>query len=238
MDESNQSFLKLAKSWFPILSVLILFLGLLKNWIYYIHFGIKIQFYITVPELLLTMADELAIILILTSFYFGMVLIYFNDKKLFINGILEDKFEFKRLKIYLGALVSLATWAILMLPLKTKDWFTFFIIPTAILYPVIFLETAILFKKMGKKLNHKLFHGVSLILVFFIFFFNFTFIEIQATDKGKYFGTKIYTKDSTYTSDSEHYYIGKTTSYYFIYNKGKNSTTIIPEREVLRCELK
>ena len=49
--------------------------------------------------------------------------------------------------------------------------------------------------------------------------------------------TKIYTNDSTYISESSNYFIGKTEKYYFIYNKDKKSSLVIPEREVSKFEL-
>lgn len=190
--ESRQSFLGLIKSWLPILSVLIIFLSLLKDWIYYTHFGIKIQFYLTVPELLLAISDELTIILIGVSVYFMMAFIYMNSKKSVINGILEDKFEFNRLRIYLGELVGVSTSALMLLILSKKwDWFSFIFVSSSILYPALFLEVAIWLKKKGKKLNYKLFHVISVTIVFLILFFYITSENIQKTDKGRYWKIQV-----------------------------------------------
>ena len=65
----------------------------------------------------------------------------------------------------------------------------------------------------------------------------FSAADCVATEQGEYAGTKIYTKDSTYISDSSHFYIGKTQNYYFIHNKD-SSTLVIPEREVTKFDLK
>ena len=57
---------KSLKEYIPLLSLLSIFLialGLIRQIIYYTYFGIQIQFYITVPELILVLSDTLILII-------------------------------------------------------------------------------------------------------------------------------------------------------------------------------
>jgi len=88
----------------------------------------------------------------------------------------------------------------------------------------------------GSKFKPKYFHLVFTLLLLGWLLQWFTLRDISKVRYGYYMGTKIYTKDSTYISDSSHYYIGKTQNYYFIHNRD-NTNMIIPEREVLKFDL-
>jgi len=106
------------------------------------------------------------------------------------------------------------------------------------IYPIIFFLINYIYKKEKKRpLNKNLFNLAYFSILFFAVINNFAYFDAQKAEKGIYTGTKIYTKDSTYVSDSTHFYIGKTTNYYFIYNKDKKSTLVLPEREVSKFEL-
>jgi hypothetical protein len=62
--------------------------------------------------------------------------------------------------------------------------------------------------------------------------------EARRAYNGRYIGTVIKTKDTTYISDSTMFYVGKTKEYYFIYNKKKNNAIIIPDGEIEKVTYK
>ena len=107
---------------------------------------------------------------------------------------------------------------------------------------VYYLSTLFLFYPMiSREINGKIkpmyLHFSVTLMVVGILLALFAGNDVARARKGYYTGTKIYTKDSTYTSDSLHFYIGKTQNYYFFHNRG-STNLIIPEREVLKFDLK
>ena len=62
-------------------------------------------------------------------------------------------------------------------------------------------------------------------------------MEIQNVDNGRYTGTKIVTKDSTFKSTDSAFFIGQTSNYIFFYNKKDKHTSIIPASELKEIEL-
>ena len=79
---------------------------------------------------------------------------------------------------------------------------------------------------------------IEILLISLIGLYELTNWDVKNTKHFQYYGTKIITSDSTYTSDSLHYYIGKTENYVFIYNTPDKSATIIPSSEVRKMILK
>jgi hypothetical protein len=77
-----------------------------------------------------------------------------------------------------------------------------------------------------------------------IFVLTFSYIITKTSsnlimvENGRYFGTKIYTEDSIYTSNISSYYIGKTSSNIFIYNAKDSSTTILPLESIKKIVFK
>ena len=104
-------------------------------------------------------------------------------------------------------------------------------------YPIVLFQTVALYKESAKKnFIKKVIHFGFLLFVILGAVIILAIGYVDATEKGEYTGTKIFTKDSTYVSDKNHFYIGKTQNFYFIYNKN-SSTLVIPEREVTKFEL-
>jgi hypothetical protein len=62
--------------------------------------------------------------------------------------------------------------------------------------------------------------------------------EAKSIYNGKYIGTIIYAKDSTYTSDSSHFFVGRTNNYSFIFNRTERTSIILPNSEILKTLLK
>ena len=247
---------KTLKEYIPLLSLLSIFLialGLIRQVIYYTYFGIEIQFYVTVPELILVLSNSVILI-------FGVIITTF-----FVTKKIEKNFEslaekhlkeieqkskgeqskvfkvlFRRLHIYLTIIVVMGVTLIILAIVAHVNYKLIVFVVAAyftLLLPLIRFERKIRENNAVGVLNKNFFQLAYNIAFFLFLLICLTALDCIGTEKGQYVGTKIYTKDSTYVSDKNHFYIGKTQNYYFIYNKD-NSTLVIPEREVTKFELK
>lgn len=232
------------KSIFPFLSVFIILLGLIKQGFYYDHFNIGIQDYISVSELILATANA-ATYLIYFVLLYGYSIWSYEKKASSLNYIetMKKRNEkwWKNFPNELIMLVITIVANIVLYIIGQRIIILFVLIADVIyIYPIIsyFIEKEFTNPK-EKNFNQKIILiplSLGIIMIFYII--GLDLIQAAHVEKGEYTGTKIYTKDSTYVSDSIHYYIGKTSNFYFIYDKDKKSSTIIPEREVTKFELK
>ena len=243
INNSNESVWKNFKHIFPYLYLLVVIFSLLREAIYYSHFNIEIQDYIGVSELLLPVSNSAITII-------GFIL--FSGTLLWLNGKFNKKKKRSRLieqnekwwKIFsneISGVIGVLIGGVISYITESDEIFIFAVVLLGLLfvYPIL---SHFIIKKLkeseSKNFNPNLLLVPLFLIVALITQVAFTIGEELQVRKGEYTGTKIYTKDSTYVSDSTHFYIGKTTNFYFIYNKDRKSSTIIPEREVNRFELK
>lgn len=221
---------KTLKEYIPLLSVLsagIILFSLIKQCIYYGHFNIQIQDYIEISELFLAFAGQLMLIVVGTAALAIIAVSHWQNRpkigviKLIVLGII--------IFVFLGMNLNHAT---------DSTYFRY-LIPLGFLSMVITISMIRFDSKKAYsiEINIRNLPTFFVIVVFFLLLINITYLEAASTESGQYLGTKIFTKDSTYVSDKNHFYIGKTQNYYFIYNKD-SSTLVIPEREVTKFELK
>ena len=106
-------------------------------------------------------------------------------------------------------------------------------------WPLLLTEIKIKYDKVNNVPLAHPYYNLALFSMMVIFSLTwFTIFEINNVDKGKYLGTKVVTSDSTYTSDSFHFFIGKTENYFFIFNSREKEVTVIPNNEVKKFILK
>ena len=240
IEKQNESIWKNFKSIFPYLSVFIIILGLLYDGFYYSHFNIDIQDYVGVSELLLSVSKVAVYVIILTVIFF--VLAWFQESMQIVQESKKNKKEVPSNATAMW-LISITTASLIILLFVAMP---FFVYPSLILvfylggYFIIATVTTLLYKKFKAKYlsEDKKAVLVTALVLITLFVVVKAFIQSKITQNGEYVGTTIYTKDSVYVSNLTHYYIGKTSTCYFIYNKDKNSATIIPERDVTRFEIK
>lgn len=219
---------KSIKEYLPYFSGLIILLGLLRQMVYYIHFNIPIQNYIGVSELLLAWIDESFL------FFTNLIILIFYMRFLSVGS----NFNLNRLGKIIFPLFAIFLFYQFINLLISRQYYssiTFLIIIFVSLYPLAGWIINIVLKKTPIKLAYfqLIYFSICVILIFILVTRN----TLKYVDDGKYIGTKIYTNDSTYVSDSTHFFIGKTENFYFIHNKDKKSTLVIPEREVSKFEL-
>lgn len=245
----------LKKLWssLPQISLMIIILALLKNFLYYFNFGVPIKYFIGLSELGLLVADDL-FILVPVVFIIYLITSESGETKSKRTNITEEKgikslpIERKKGKIrkVLDLVMPYVVAGIFISALGIGPFIIIFKAPSFSdkLLGFLFLAAAIFFllfifrhEKLETLITSD---GMSLslfLMMFFILFIIRTSGEISSVEKGEYVGTKIVTSDSTYTSTDSTYYIGQTSNYVFFYNKKDNHTTIIPSSEVKKLEL-
>lgn len=235
-------FLKRVKEFAPVASIIIIIFGLLRQIFFYAHFGIEIQNYLTLSELILSISKELIVIVIITLFITFQAYVYLHDAKNRINGALSGTHTRNRWRLFRGELIVsfLLIAAIIMDFIKNGEtvsilWFTALLVFN--LYPIFFFETKLKFQTLNRTFNPLSFNIILISILVIISLSVMTYMAIKSSEKGQFIGTIIQTKDSTYISDTTHYFIGKTEKFYFIHNQNKKSTLVIPETEVVNAEI-
>ena len=216
------------KEYLPFLSVCIIISGLLYQMVYYNHFEVEIQYYISVSELFLVLCNKIAFMFYIPLLAVAMVYV---------------KFELSTKTVYATVIFGIIVMLILIF-VNPSDIFIIVaigLLTIALIYPSIvkFFDSGF---SNTADINafHKFFYVISTIIYFILIVILQATRDINNTEKGNYIGTTIVTKDSTYISTENHYFIGKTANYYFILNKEKDNSSILvlPEREVSQFKLK
>ena len=234
-DRSSESVWGKIKFIFPYLSAFIILLGLIKIGVYYWCFNIGIQDYIGVSELILAIANKaVGTLTVVSSFaFFSWNINKMTPLKEKRIEMIEQNKPFN--KIFAFEIIMLS----LLLILGIFSFAYGMKIMVFILGPTMTIPLYQILIYDKRLASYKPLVFVFLLVIVTVLIICLDSIQdANYSENGKYLGTKIYTKDSTYISDSTHFYIGKTTDFYFIYNKDRKSATIIPEREVLKFELK
>lgn len=235
-------FLKRFKEFAPVVSIVIILFGLLNQMFFYSHFGIEIQHYLTVSELILSACNQLLAIIILTLFHAIITHIFALDANQRGVAALEGRMSTNRWKIFRGEIIGFFfnILYILFLVLNKYDKFLYIgaiSMAICLIYPIIIFETKLRFQRLGKPFYAQDFNAIMLSILLVFLLFTVTLIDIDRSEKGRYLGTVIKTKDSTYVSDSSHFFIGKTEKFWFIKNRTTKSTVVIPDAEIIKSEI-
>jgi len=233
------------KEYIPALSILsvgLISLGLAKEIFYYDHFNVEIQNFISPSELILVLSDKIILILFFTGFFVllahsQMWAIYphiykqIKDKK-------ESKWKAFRNQLVISLFCLVGASLFYFLNVSNIAIITALIGAAIFVYPFIYFVIESEYETLTKKKINK-YSALSIltIVICLSIVADVSFSDIQGVERGKYSGTKIFTNNGVYISDSSHYYIGKTVNYYFFHYKD-SSTIVIPEREVIKFELR
>lgn len=221
------------KEYIPYLSGLIILLGLIRQMVYYQHYNIEIQNYIGVSELFLAWLNEsILFIAVVIMLLLGMKSFLYSESNL------RQAFKVRILKTISKVSIGSLAMYILLFAFDISfalETFCFVLFIWCFYAFIVIRFESYLFTQLTKL---RIFQFIFFSLLFIFLIYRLTNQSIKNVDKGNYVGTTIYTKDSTYVSDKTHYYIGKTDKFYFVYDKIKKSTLVIPEKEVLKFDLK
>jgi hypothetical protein len=245
---------KLISKYFKELSILIILLGLVRQFIYYSNFDIPIKYFFNFSELWLIISDKLIIVFpVILILLLGMDMeLKFRASVKEITELKESKTsnpeefklkveaEIKRKKEHFKSnllrrilLLIFAGVAIYYL-ITSKEYYIKIQVSAILLMILVYYFVFDVFKfSVNVNVSFTFIFGI---LLFFIIFFSS--IEIRNVENGIYRGTTIITDDTTYTSNDTSYFIGKTDNFVFIYNKKDTSSIIIPMEFVKKIILK
>lgn len=221
------------KEYIPFVAPIIIALGIIKQMFYYHAFNIQILNFLEVGEvLILFMSDALLLLLFIVPPMIMLLVADFQVTKqttLFGESqtMLDLLFKFFSL---LGILLFL--YSATMMIVYWNNYFekTLFglVLAVSILLMYVYRLSLHAANETAKK--------ILLTIVVFGFIVHQVLVntnkEARRAYNGRYIGTIIKTKDSTYISDPTTFYVGKTKEYSFLYNKKKNSAIIIPNGEI------
>jgi hypothetical protein len=236
----------------PQLSLLVIIISLIKTLLYYSNFDIPIKYFLGLSELGLLIADDL---LILVPIYVIFYIVYFKfdsvgkeglstNNKTKIEKEVSTKPKFSTLRRFFSKSFEYLSYAILILVAGFMVIMPIYLFFTTTSYPLKLLASAliivigyfILFAVKHEELQKFLTdEGMSISLLLMLFIMSFVFRisnEISEVENGRYTGTRIVTKDSTYISDSNSFYVGQTSKYVFIFSKKDSLSTILPVEKI------
>lgn len=242
----------------PQLSLLVIIISLIKTLLYYNNFNIPIKYFLGISELGLLVADDLLILVpIFVIFYIGYYKLdsigiqrSSTNNKTIIDKNVSAKPKYSKLRRIISKSFDYLTYGILILVAVFMVILPIYIFFTTTSYPIKLLTAAfiivigyfILFAFKHKELQNLLTNeGASISLLLMLFIISFVLRisnEINEVENGRYTGTRIVTKDSTYISDSNSFYIGQTSKYVFIFSKNDSFSTILPVEKIDKIILK
>ncbi len=235
-------------------SPILIWMGAIKQILFYRSFNFNIVQFIDLAEILILFLND--IFYLISMLIFGIVFELFRISRYEIEGIKEirtninqsDKFG-KRILDYL----SLYSYGILIvITLGLMDLIIFLILDTVNLNLHTLFVTlgtlnlfVILWEEVKFKFNRLFSAQISPLIknmMFFIIMISPVFYltinnKVNSIRNDKlYYGTEIHYKDLDdnikFISDSTSYYIGKTKSYVFIFQELDNSTKVIPIKDI------
>ena len=225
----------------PLFTAVVIVLGLIKNIVYFDRYLIPIKYYMTISELPILIAGDLFLLIPFMLYLLFMIYASATVHKNLNPKLIElevKKPKIKKLLDGIGILVILFVIASLFYHFFSASTYAEIMVH---LSSVILLIIGVLYLVFADRLKPYLTKGGDkIILIACIILFLFTkdiASEIEGVDNGKYKGTKIVTKDSTYISTDTAYFIGQTSNYIFFYNKKDKHSSIIPTSEVIKLEL-
>ncbi len=229
----KDSIIKVASGSLPLLTVILVALGLSKQAMYYSNFNVPIKYFLGISELSLIISVDL---LVAFATVFGTVIYIFINREGFQKASPKSLFFFSKIFPVLAFLFTLGGTFIAAKTVATRLIWCCFLLGS---FSYLFFTA---YKSQIQKLlnldNRMIVLIASVSISTLCLIMLKTGFDLIRVEKGLYNGTKIYTTDSIYTSTGNSYFIGKTENYIFIYNKKDSTTSIIPSELVTKMVLK
>lgn len=235
-----------------LFSVVIIIFGLAKQYLYYLNFGVPINYFLTISELGIIVSDDILIIcMVVGIILFGSYLLL--NTKIPIETIerqqkkeeqILEELKFTNPKQYKKIVRSKTSLILLLIvgafvALTTSKEYSFKLISVSVLvlmapYFILIFRPALLYKHLSSNTAYT----YLTIALFIIVYVSFVGVQVSNVEHGKFAGTIITTNDSTYISTTERYFIGKTDKFVFFYDARVRATSIIPMDKVSTIILK
>jgi hypothetical protein len=231
---------------YTIFTVVLIFSGLLKLYVYYKIFHISILPFIDISEIFIQSFDNVVVIVLFFAINFYTLFILFDWSKLkqYLNHDLTGKVNLHSAGMRLKALTitSICLFLMAIIAILLRDSKNSYELILWILFLIWILwlnpKCIIFFYTLLRKLNIR-----PAMNDFFILFFTLNFFILvillgvnegyKVKNKSFYAGTIVTFKDgSSEISTKDHYFIGSTKNYCIFYNSLLKSTSISPMSEV------
>lgn len=242
---TRSSIVKCLKDYFIFGSPILVALGFLNIYFYYQFFGVPIQDYLEISEIIMSFLDKTilgalaagigAVLMTFLNFKRDMVLKEYESTPL----TKRDRITFRiNLTVGICGLAGIVTYY-LILP-SIKQWNKPYYMESSLTGLIIFLVWLVsLFydlKEYERKKTNA--HAKNIFIgAFLTFLLLISFLQIRNVkyNHGTY-GTQIkYFENGRYVdfaSDSSNYFIGKTRNFVFIFDSDNNTTRVIPIQNV------
>lgn len=215
----------------PLITGLVIIIGIIKLNLYYQNFDVPINNFISVSEIATTVAvDLLFFLLIYTAL--KTIQIFIKDVKpdftLFSSKDSENLI-FSLIFVFIN--IGLFVWG-----LFEKVYYRRIIHDA---YTYFFLFITLMQTKFGKNFIEKNKEFTNVLYIFaltLVAVVNMTSREIKLVTSGKYNGTKVTTSDTTYVSNDTTYYIGQTDKSLFLYNTS-NHCIVVPISTIKQLDI-
>lgn len=219
------------KKYLPLISILILISSILKNTIYYDHFNIKINQYVTITEFPLLFIEDLNFYLIyILSFLAYLPFIY-------IRIWAREKFGEKFMTFTLTQMYSKYIIIVYIITILTSVFSKINLL--SLQYQIIVLA-AFLILYLDKSLDFSLkyFATVSSILIIYISISN-AYIEIENIEKRKVkFSVEFCYDSQKIIADRNYIFIGKTNNFLFMYNYKNKTSEVFENPKISNFKIK
>ncbi len=224
----------------PLLSVMVLILGLLKQILFYGNYNVPIKYFIGISEIGALFSEDLVFILLafisiilFTSIRHNEPLIPSGAESQIENGSSNNSLTKWDWAIVIYVLISIVGIIILL--------FIFRQYPQQLLISILFLLLvfpfieSVLLNNFSPKLSYALIFCYFLVVAIILK----TVFDIDSVTRGKYSGTAIKIGESKeLISRDSLYFIGKTDKYIFFYNSKDTVTEIYPTEAITSFKLK
>lgn len=244
------------KYYLPYVGTILIFLGALRQILYYSLFDFAILPYLELTEALTLFLNDFAIFAAMVISQ-NVIMFLFQPKEEFesigqgINETLKERIFLKRLLAYATNGINLIILSIVWLIgfpfwiwLSDKSWtlyFAFLLIPLGVLLFLTFIyelrrQWFVKYEAYPKFIYTDLIK-LSLILLFYTIMTAYSEHESVALKK-KYIGTTVLTERDTLVSDNNFYFIGQTRNFIFFHNTIDTSTTVISRSDIKKFIIK
>ena len=240
---------------FYLLYFIVLFLSIIKNYLYYIKFDIFILEYLSISESLFYFVNDLVP---LFAGFGAFIVVYFSinsiDSKddpdsLFVKNLFQLKRFYDKMKPSYHTFLKWISIIIILLPIyfsmENYPFIFILIFSCGAAFCIYYVSMkASYFYLISNKDYGTNKYLIPYIAGFYIIYF-LSINQINAansmyknivTYKVTY-GTTCSTPDTTYVSDSLCYYIGQTKGFVFFYNENQKITHVIPMEKVERLSI-
>ncbi len=199
----------------PLLPFLVIVIGLLKTITFYSYFGININDFISLSEVTVLFADSISLILFLLFLPFIILFanLPYQQGFPFDNAAIENREKNIRKKWYKSFPV-IFSFIMCIVGIAFGNYIVkiqFIIILFVLIVIAILREVYYNYYEKNKEHYDPIYFTLTIGVLMFVGMIIYAeLLKADSVKRGRYYGTIVYTSDSTYVADSNNIYVGKT----------------------------